>query len=51
MATMNAQKCAHPVCSCTTTSGKYCSTQWNGNMNRNGMCRMFGSTAGNQTEV
>jgi hypothetical protein len=20
----NAQKCAHPVCSCMTTSGKYC---------------------------
>jgi hypothetical protein len=22
-----AVKCAHPVCSCTTSSGKYCSTQ------------------------
>lgn len=22
-----SKKCAHPVCSCTVTSGKYCSTQ------------------------
>ena len=22
-----AVKCAHPVCSCVTTSGKYCSAQ------------------------
>jgi hypothetical protein len=21
------KKCAHPICSCTVTSGKYCSTQ------------------------
>jgi hypothetical protein len=21
------QKCAHPICSCTVTKGKYCSTQ------------------------
>jgi hypothetical protein len=27
MATAKAEKCAHPVCSCVTTSGKYCSTQ------------------------
>ena len=27
MATTKGQKCAHPVCSCITTSGKYCSTQ------------------------
>jgi hypothetical protein len=26
METAKGQKCAHPVCSCTTTS-KYCSTQ------------------------
>jgi hypothetical protein len=25
MVSTNAQKCAHPVCSCMTTSGKYCS--------------------------
>jgi hypothetical protein len=25
MTPANAQKCAHPVCSCMTTSGKYCS--------------------------
>jgi hypothetical protein len=27
MAPEIAEKCAHPVCSCLTTSGKYCSTQ------------------------
>jgi hypothetical protein len=27
MAAVKAEKCAHPVCSCLTTSGKYCSTQ------------------------
>jgi hypothetical protein len=27
MAPVKAEKCAHPVCSCVTTSGKYCSTQ------------------------
>ena len=27
MAAAKGEKCAHPVCSCTTTSGKYCSTQ------------------------
>ncbi len=27
MAAAKGVKCAHPVCSCTTTSGKYCSTQ------------------------
>jgi hypothetical protein len=27
MATAKAAKCAHPICSCVTTSGKYCSTQ------------------------
>jgi hypothetical protein len=27
MATAEGDKCAHPVCSCATTSGKYCSTQ------------------------
>jgi len=27
MSSPKAEKCAHPVCSCTTTSGKYCSTQ------------------------
>ena len=27
MAPAKPQKCAHPVCSCVTTSGKYCSTQ------------------------
>ena len=27
MATTKGEKCAHPVCSCITTSGKYCSTQ------------------------
>ena len=26
MASAKAEKCAHPVCSCLTTSGKYCST-------------------------
>jgi hypothetical protein len=28
MAAENATKCAHPVCSCLTTTGKYCSDQW-----------------------
>ena len=27
MATAKAEKCAHPVCSCMTTSGKHCSTE------------------------
>jgi len=27
MTNMKAEKCAHPVCSCLTTSGKYCSLQ------------------------
>ena len=27
MATAKGEKCAHPVCSCITTSGKYCSAQ------------------------
>jgi hypothetical protein len=27
MTTAKAKKCAHPVCSCMTTSGKYCSTE------------------------
>jgi len=27
MAAESATKCAHPVCSCLTTHGKYCSTQ------------------------
>jgi hypothetical protein len=27
MATAKADQCARPVCSCVTTSGKYCSTQ------------------------
>jgi hypothetical protein len=27
MAPVKTQKCTHPVCSCVTTSGKYCSTQ------------------------
>jgi hypothetical protein len=27
MSSPKAEKCAHPVCSCTTASGKYCSTQ------------------------
>ena len=27
MSTAKAEKCAHPVCSCMTMSGKYCSTQ------------------------
>jgi osmotically-inducible protein OsmY len=27
MASAKAEKCAHPVCSCLTTSGKYCSTE------------------------
>jgi hypothetical protein len=26
MTTTKAEKCAHPVCSCEATSGKYCST-------------------------
>jgi hypothetical protein len=26
MEPVKAEKCAHPVCSCMTTSGKYCST-------------------------
>jgi len=27
MALAKAEKCAHPVCSCLTTSDKYCSTE------------------------
>jgi hyperosmotically inducible protein len=27
MASAKAEKCAHPVCACLTTSGKYCSTE------------------------
>jgi metallothionein len=27
MAATKSEKCAHPVCSCVTTSGKYCSTE------------------------
>lgn len=27
METAKAEKCAHPICSCITTSGKYCSAQ------------------------
>jgi hypothetical protein len=27
MTPTKAEKCAHPVCSCLTTSGKYCSTE------------------------
>ncbi len=27
MSTTTPEKCAHPVCSCMTTSGKYCSTE------------------------
>jgi hypothetical protein len=27
MAAAKAERCAHPVCSCVTTSGKYHSTQ------------------------
>ncbi len=27
MTAEKAEKCAHPICSCMTTSGKYCSTQ------------------------
>ena len=27
MATARGEKCAHPVCSCVITSGKYCSTE------------------------
>ena len=27
MSSPKGEKCAHPVCSCVTTSGKYCSTQ------------------------
>lgn len=27
MTSETAKKCAHPVCSCMTTSGKYCSAQ------------------------
>jgi hypothetical protein len=27
MDTAKAEKCAHPICTCMTTSGKYCSAQ------------------------
>jgi hypothetical protein len=27
MASDDSKKCAHPVCSCNVTSGKYCSTE------------------------
>jgi hypothetical protein len=27
MALVKAEKCAHPVCSCVATSGKYCSVE------------------------
>jgi hypothetical protein len=27
MKTPKPQKCAHPICSCLTTSGKYCSIE------------------------
>ncbi|MBZ5643563.1 MAG: hypothetical protein LAO19_12450 [Acidobacteriia bacterium] len=27
MDTAKAGKCAHPICTCTTSSGKYCSAQ------------------------
>jgi hypothetical protein len=27
MDNMKTEKCAHPICSCVTTSGKYCSAQ------------------------
>jgi hypothetical protein len=27
MGAKDGKKCAHPVCSCTVTSGKYCSAQ------------------------
>lgn len=27
MAAKEGKKCAHPVCSCMVTEGKYCSTQ------------------------
>ncbi len=27
MTPAQSEKCAHPVCSCLTTSGKYCSTE------------------------
>jgi hypothetical protein len=27
MATAKAKKCAHPICSCVTTSGRYSSVQ------------------------
>jgi hypothetical protein len=27
MDTSKTNKCAHPVCSCSTTSGKYCSVE------------------------
>ncbi len=27
MTTTKPEKCAHPVCSCVTTSGRYCSTE------------------------
>jgi hypothetical protein len=27
MADTKGTKCAHPVCTCTVSSGKYCSTQ------------------------
>ena len=26
MTTVKAEKCAHPICSCKVTEGKYCST-------------------------
>jgi len=27
MATVKSEKCKHPVCTCLTTSGKFCSLQ------------------------
>lgn len=27
MAATESKKCAHPICTCKVTSGKYCSTQ------------------------
>ena len=27
MVSEKAEKCAHPLCSCVTTSGKYCSAE------------------------
>jgi hypothetical protein len=27
MTTQKAEKCAHPICSCVPTSGKYCSIE------------------------